>query len=149
MDSKNFKSLFNAEALKHGFQFKFGGWFKQSSECILILTLQKSSYSNLYHLNIKIYVNGMVETMHVNNKELTQKLPGNLFRRQPKEFDEIFDLDLPMTDDKREQGLELFFTEYMVPFSEKALTLEGLKKLWKDNQLFFTAADKRFFSLPL
>jgi len=36
----DFVSLFGKVALGNGFEYVFGGWFKESAECILVLDLQ-------------------------------------------------------------------------------------------------------------
>ncbi|WP_371414658.1 DUF4304 domain-containing protein [Flavobacterium sp. 140616W15] len=43
-DSKEFKDLFDSKA--NGFSKAFGGWYKQSTECISILELQKSNFGD-------------------------------------------------------------------------------------------------------
>jgi hypothetical protein len=54
MNSKEFKNVFGELAKINGFLKAFGGWFKESTECIAILELQKSSFGDNYYLNIKI-----------------------------------------------------------------------------------------------
>lgn len=58
VNSKEFKSLFGSIAKENGFLQAFGGWYKESSECIAILELQKSKYGDYYMLNIKIFIQG-------------------------------------------------------------------------------------------
>ncbi len=41
MDNKNFKKKFNDIAKFHGFESLFGGWFKESPECIFVIELMK------------------------------------------------------------------------------------------------------------
>jgi len=60
MDNKEFKKVFGDIAKVNGFDRAFGGWFKESSECILVLELQKSNYGDYYYLNIKIFCPGHV-----------------------------------------------------------------------------------------
>lgn len=40
MDSKEFKNLFDTIATGNGFEKAFGGWFTDSTECIIALDLQ-------------------------------------------------------------------------------------------------------------
>ncbi len=53
MNSKEFKSLFGKIAKENDFLQAFGGWYKESPECIAILELQKSKYGDYYMLNVK------------------------------------------------------------------------------------------------
>ncbi len=147
MDSRIFKKTFGQMAVEQGFESEFGGWTKESNECILVLSLQKSNYSPSYYLNIKIYIHGLVKEKHVKNKELIMDLPGNFFRRQPKQFDAAFDLESPLSDHDRIRELEELFTQFLIPFSELALTKEGIRQLWKKDELFLTATDKAFLDL--
>ena len=48
MDAKEFKTVFGAIATRYGFKFLYGGWHKESEDCIVILELQRSYYSNSY-----------------------------------------------------------------------------------------------------
>lgn len=147
MEPKQFKKMFGAIASENGFQSQYGGWFKESSECLLILTLQKSTYSNLYYLNIKVYINGMLQDKYVNSKDLTQNFPGNIFRRQPPGFDDVFDLEVPMTDEERVKEINSFFNDFVMPFAQKALSKEGIIELWKENLIFLTPFDKSFLEI--
>jgi len=49
MENKEFKKLFDIIARNHGFESAFGGWFKESNECIVVLDLQKSNFGNYYY----------------------------------------------------------------------------------------------------
>ena len=82
MQNKEFKKIFDLVAQNNGFEKAFGGWFRESNECIVSLDLQKSNFSNLYYLNIKIFVNGMFGHCYSKSKALI-KDTGNIFRREP------------------------------------------------------------------
>lgn len=58
METKDFRNLFKDLAKKNGFESAFGGWFKESNECIFVLDLMKSNFGNNYYLNIKIFIQG-------------------------------------------------------------------------------------------
>ena len=59
MESKEFKNVFEKVAKANNFEKAFGGWFKESTECIVVLCLQKSNFGDYYELNIKIFIQGM------------------------------------------------------------------------------------------
>ena len=59
METKEFKAMFGKIAKSNGFKFLYGGWYKESDDCIVVLELQRSNYSVLYYLNIKIYIRGV------------------------------------------------------------------------------------------
>lgn len=135
MNSKDFKGAFNLIAKKYGFEKAYSGWFKESDECIAVLDLQKSNYGDYYELNIKIFVQGMFGDHYVKNKDLVKKDVGDIFKRQPGEFRDVFDFDAPMDDDKRLDKLELLFKEYIVLLIDKGLTKQGIRALGQEGRI--------------
>ena len=129
MENKQLKSLIDILAQANGFNAAFGGWFKESPECIIVLDLQKSNFGNLYYLNIKFFVQGAFGKHYSKNKDLVKKDVGTIFRRQPKEYEAVFDLEVPMTDNERTQKLEELFLNFIAPLTDKALTKAGIKEL--------------------
>jgi len=79
MDNKEFKVLFGIIAKENSFERAFGGWFKESPECIAVLDLQKSNYGNYYQLMFKVYVQGMFGNVYIKSKTLL-KNTGSVFR---------------------------------------------------------------------
>ncbi|MDP1978677.1 DUF4304 domain-containing protein [Undibacterium sp.] len=142
MENKNFKKMFGQIAQHFGFRFVFNGWFKESEECITVLNLQKSNYGNYYDLVIKIYVQNCLGKQHVVSKDLVKNQLGTADRGHPREYDDLFNLELNMEDDQRRQGLEQFFQTYMEPFSEKSLSRLGVQELGEKKELFLTPAVK-------
>jgi hypothetical protein len=128
MDSKIFKSIISDCAKKNGFIHLYGAWFKESDECIIVLCLQKSNLGHFYYLNIKIYVQGFLDRSFIISKDLVKNL-GNVFTRQPKRYDKLFNLDGDIDKKQRKNELEHFFHDYIIPFSEKALSRAGIKEL--------------------
>jgi hypothetical protein len=68
MNSKEFKNLFGKVAESNGFERAFGGWLKESEDCIVVLDLQKSKYGDRYQLMIKIFVQGMFGNKYSKSK---------------------------------------------------------------------------------
>ncbi|MGN6495617.1 MAG: DUF4304 domain-containing protein [Agriterribacter sp.] len=136
MDIKAFKISFDEAAKGNGFEKSFGGWILESSESIVVLDLQKSNFGNYFELNIKIFIHGIFEKIYIKNKDL-KKYPGNVFRRHPPEFKDVLDLDMPLDETIRTQKLNLLFNEFILPFSNLALSRAGIRLL----------ADKREISL--
>lgn len=135
MQTKEFKKIFNEIACLHHFHADFGGWYKHSDNCLLALELQKSSYSPFYYLNIKIYIDGAFGRSCLPSKELVLDHNGNFSTRQPRQFRDVFDLEVPMGKNQREQLLEAFFTQFLDPFSEQALSISGIQKLLEKKEL--------------
>jgi len=143
MNSKEFKNIFNSVAREYGFEKAFGGWFKESQECILVLDLQKSNYSDYYYLNIKIFVQGAFGNHYVKSKYLVKNDTGDVFRRQPKEFSDVLNFeDIQMTDDERISETKKMFSEFMVPFVNKALSRSGIKGLANEGKIALLDAVK-------
>jgi len=142
MDSKEFKNVFGDVAKANGFSKAFGGWFKESIECITVLDLQKSNFGDYYELNIKIYIQGMFGNKYQKSKELVKKDTGDVFRRQPNEFNDVLDFDTSMDDENRKERLEILFSEFIVPFTDKALSQLGIKELAEKEEVFLLPAVK-------
>ncbi|WP_448606652.1 DUF4304 domain-containing protein [Paenimyroides ceti] len=142
MNSKEFKKAFDELAQANNFEKSFGGWLKESLECIVILDLQKSNFGDYYELNIKIFVQGMFGNKYNKSKDLVKKQVGDIFTRQPADYNYVLDFDKPMGDDERIKKLTHLFNNFIVPFTEKALSRVGLKKLETENKLFLLPAVK-------
>lgn len=128
MDNKEFKNLFAEIAKVNNFHKAFNGWFKESVETIIVLNLQKSNFGNYYDLNIKIYVQGVFGNRYVRSKDLVKDI-GDIFRRQPREYNDVFNLDVSMDDDSRRKRLEALFTEFINPFTDNASSRQGLREM--------------------
>ena len=142
MDSKEFKKTFNEIASINSFEKAFGGWFKESLECIVVLDLQKSNFGDYYELNIKIFVQGMFGNAYVKGKDLVKKDTGNIFTRQPSNYRDVFNFDLPMSDEKRKLRLEKLFGEFIKPFADKALSRQGIIELASQEKIVLFPAVK-------
>ena len=135
MNNKEFKNLFNKLAKQYGFKAISNNWFRESDECIVGINLQKSYYCNLYYLNINIFVHGIFGNHDIKEKDLMIKGTNSFSERSPKEYDDVFSLEMQMDDKERTQRLESFFAEYLGPLVEKALTRNGIKELVHANQI--------------
>lgn len=143
MDSKEFKNIFDDAAKRNGFEKAFGGWFKESTECIVVLDLQKSNFGDYYELNIKIFVQGMFGNRYSKSKDLVKKHTGDIFTRQPNEYKDVLDFDISMNFDSRKNKLEVLFSEFIVPFTDKSLSRLGLKELAEQKKIFLLPAVKK------
>jgi len=141
MDSKEFKKMFGEVAKNQGFERAFNGWFKESSECTVVLDLQKSNYGNYYQIMIKIYVQGMFGSDYNKCKDLV-KNTGHIFRGEPPEFKNVLNLDKSMEESNRKQRIEELFNEFITPFSNEALSRKGLKELAQQEKIYLLPAVK-------
>ncbi|MBX2897725.1 MAG: DUF4304 domain-containing protein [Cyclobacteriaceae bacterium] len=141
MDSKEFKTIFGEVANANTFKKAFGGWYKESPECIVVLELQKSSFADSYYLNIKIFIQGAFERTYTPSKDLIKSSMGHV-TNQIRDKD-ILNFDEPMDDDKRKQKLEILFTEFIMPFTDKALSRQGLKELGHQEKISLLPAVKQ------
>lgn len=142
MNSKEFENIFDGIAISNSFEKAFGGWFKESDECVVVLDLQKSSFADYYELNIKIFVQGIFGNTYVKDQDLMRKHIGDIFTRQPKEYKDVFDFEISIDGDKRKRELEELFSEFIRPFTDKALSRHGLKELAAQEKIFLLPAIK-------
>lgn len=142
MDSKEFRKRFGEMAKSYGFKSAFGGCYKESSECIFVLQLQKSNFGDYYELNIKTYIQGTFGKKYVPDKDTIKKYMGNVFDRQPKEYCSLFDFDIAMSDEDRMQTLKKFFDDFVIPYEEKALSVSGVRELADEGRIFLLSTVK-------
>lgn len=79
MEENEFKNVFGQ--LAEGFHFAkaFGGFLKESNECIVVLELQKSKYGKYYDINLKIFIQDLFGIQYQRNKDLVKKDIGTVF----------------------------------------------------------------------
>ncbi|KAA5548269.1 DUF4304 domain-containing protein [Adhaeribacter rhizoryzae] len=116
MDNKQFKNIFNKVAKANGFKYVYSAWFKESEDSILVLSLQKSNFSNFYYLNIKTYIKDIFGQSHSISKELVRDI-GDIFRREPKEFENLFNLESKLSELEREKEINNLFSSFLENYS--------------------------------
>ena len=147
MENKQFKKTFGEVAKNHGFESAFGGWFKESAECIVALELMKSNFGNYYQLNVKIFIQGIFGRKYTKNKDLIKREVGNISRGEPKEYEIFFDLDRPMEDTNRQKGIETLFHDFLVPFAQSVASRDGVKELERIGKIHIPLAVKEELGL--
>ncbi len=141
MENKNFKKLFDEIAKKSGFEAAFGGWFKESPECIVALYLQKSNFGNYYELNIKTFIQGLFGNSYTKSKDLKYATSA-IFTRQPKEYNDVLDLENPMEIETRRDRLEKLFNDFIVPDTNQTLSRAGIIELARNGVFILPAVKK-------
>ncbi len=136
MDKREFKSIFSDTAKSNGFLYAHQGWFKESEECIITLMLQKSQYRNYYQLNINCYIKGIFGIDDSINARLFKNATGHFSSNETREYKKYFDLDSLISENSLKFGLDQLFKHHVVPFTDKALTINGIKELKKDGSIF-------------
>lgn len=142
MESKEFRKIFGKVAKSNGFESAFGGWYKESEECIVTLELQKSNFGEYFQLNIKVFVQGFFGQKYLPDKNLIKKSVGHIHIGETQEYKDIFDFDIPMNNEKREEKLTKLFKEYITPLTEKFLQKEGIKDLENRGNILLLPAVK-------
>jgi hypothetical protein len=147
MDKNTFKNIFNETAKKFGFEKGHSVWFKESGECIAILELQKSKYSNLYYLNVKLFVQGIFGLSYVKNKNLPNSGQEAVITGPPKAFNETFNLENEITNEERRLKLDDLFKNHIDPLINEALTKNGIIRLYHSNKLLLMPAVKKALNI--
>lgn len=125
MDSKQFKNIFSKVAKSNDFSYLHSAWFKESSDSIIVLLLQKSNFENHYYLNIKTFIKGLFGNNYHVSKGLT-KDTGDVFRREPTDYHAAFQLDSILSDEERKKVLMRLFETFLNPYSEIMLSREKI-----------------------
>lgn len=147
MDCKKLKKIVSEIASTLNYKSAFGGWYKQSNECIVVLELQKSQYGNLYYLNIKPFLDGFRENEYEISKKIFKNLPGNFPVRNPPGFETLLDLENNMSDEIRSSEINRVFKEFIDPYVDSLLTKKGIVMLYHNNQIFLFEPTKEFLNI--
>ena len=102
----------------------------------------KSYYSNLYYLNLKTFVQGVFDKEYIVHKDYLKKDMGDVFARQPSQYSFIFDLKTDISDENRVEMLNVFFNDFIIPYSEKNMSVLGLRELAKAKEILLLPAVK-------
>jgi len=145
MDNKEFKLVFGKIAKTHNFRKVFGGWYKESPECLALLELQKSNFGNYYQPNIKIFIQGVFGKTYLPDKNLFNNSVGHVNSGVTKDFRNVFDFDAPIDDNLRVERLREIFDNHIVPFTDKALSKSVIRALAASGQIILLPAIKEEF----
>ena len=142
MNLKVLKRTFAEITKSIGLETKFGGFVKETEEVIIVLSFQKSNYSSQVYLNIKLYIQGVFGKNYLLSREMVVNDVGDVFRRAPKDYDQIFDLGSDLPDNERIEYLKKFIDEFLSGFIQQASTVKGIMLLAEQGELFLFPAVK-------
>ena len=82
-------------------------------------------------------VDGILFNDHTGEKiaDLEVVTTSDILRRQPNEYNDVFDLEILLDDAFRKEKLEELFVNFIVPFTNKALSRKQILDLEKTNEL--------------
>lgn len=136
MQTKEFKKLFRDVATVHGFVASHGGWYRQTPAGLFVLWLQKSNFGNYFDLNLKLFLNRGVPTNPAEMKRLVKSLSGDVFRRQPEEYREAFDLESAIADLERRGQLDRLFVQLVNRIVSACESPAGIFRLRDEGLLY-------------
>lgn len=139
---KELKCFFTEATKSMGFESKFGCLVKTTNEVIVVLSFQKSCYSSLVYLNIKLFIQGIFGKNYQLSREVVVNDVGDVFRRAPKDYDQIFDLGSDLPDNERIEYLKKFIDEFLSGFVQQVSTVKGIMSLAEKGELFLLPAVK-------
>ena len=142
MNLKVLKRTFAEITKSIGLETKFGGFVKETEEVIIVLSFQKSNYSSQVYLNIKLYIQGVFGKNYQLSREMVVNDVGDVFRRAPKDYDEIFNLNTDLPDNERIEYLKKFIDEFLSGFIQQTSTVKGIMLLAEQGELFLFPAVK-------
>ncbi len=147
MNVRTFKNLFKNLIEKYDFSEAYGVWFKESPETLSVVELQKSSYSKLFYINIKINIQGIDGIIYFKDEETAKGL-GDIFLRAGKPFSDALDLTTPLDDFHRINKLQQIFDEIIIPLLTEASTKIGLIKLYKSGRISLFPEVRKILNIP-
>ena len=128
METKEFKTMFGKIAKSNGFKFLYGGWYKESDDSMVIISLVHSYYSRLYYFRPKINIRGVFGRNSISKIDVQSDV-ANIELFCPKEYYDLFNLETNLNENTRKNMIEKLFETYVVPLTNKALSLEGIEEL--------------------
>jgi|LauGreDrversion4_2_1035121.scaffolds.fasta_scaffold326721_1 hypothetical protein len=143
MVNKDFKKQFGVLAKSNEFKNAFGGWYKESAECIVVLELQKSNFGYYYQLLIKIFIQGAFNRTYTIDRKLIKSSMGHVTTNETSNYTAVLDINEPMDDSVRKELLGELYQNHIVPLTDRALTRNGIKELAKNGEIFLLPAVKR------
>lgn len=144
---KDLKYFFTEATKSVGFESKFGCLVKTTNEVIIVLSFQKSYYSSQVYLNIKLFIQGVFGKNYQLSRKMVVNDVGDVFRRAPKDYDQIFDLGSDLPDSERNEYLKKFIDEFLSGFIQQTSTVKGIMSLAEKGELFLLPAVKNALSL--
>ncbi len=142
MNLKVLKRTFAEITKSIGLETKFWGFVKETEEVIIVLSFQKSNYSSQVYLNIKLYIQGVFGKNYQLSREMVVNDVGDVFRRAPKDYDQIFDLGSDLPDNERIEYLKKFIDEFLSGFIQQTSTVKGIMLLAEQGDVFLLPAVK-------
>lgn len=142
MNLKVLKRTFAEITKSIGLETKFGGFVKETEEVIIVLSFQKSNYSSQVYLIIKLYIQGVFGKNYQISRDMVNNDVGDVFRRAPKDYDEIFDLSSNLPDNIRIEHLKRFVDDFLSGFVQQASTVKGITLLAEQGDVFLLPAVK-------
>jgi hypothetical protein len=136
MEAKEFKALLGDVAKAHGFVAAHGGWYRETPAALFVLDLQKSNFGNYFELNLKLFLGRGLPSNSAELKKLVKSLSGDVFRRQPEEYREAFDLDAAITGIDRRGHLDRMFTELVDRMVSASESPAGILRLRDEGLLY-------------
>ncbi|MBQ3777212.1 MAG: hypothetical protein II835_03860, partial [Fibrobacter sp.] len=100
------------------------------------------NYSSQVYLNIKLYIQGVFGKNYQLSREVVVNDVGDVFRRAPKDYDQIFDLGSDLPDNERIEYLKKFIDEFLSGFVQQTSTVKGIMLLAEKGELFLLPAVK-------
>lgn len=131
MKKNEFEKLFDEIAGINGFESFSTGWYKESSECIVILKIFRS-YEGLYELKLKVFIQNLIGKTYSISDTLFDKEVCHFSLDEPKEYASLFDFNRSISDTNRINGIRKLFNEFIMPITRKVLSRSGIRELDKD-----------------
>lgn len=142
MELKDLKRSFAEVTQSIGFELKFDCLVKATNEIIIVLSFQKSKHSPQVYLNIKLFIQGIFGKNYQLSREMVSNDVGDIFRRSPKDYDQIFYLSTDLPDSVRVERLKAFVDDFLSGFVQQASTVKGVKLLVEQGELVLLPAVK-------
>lgn len=116
-----------------GFRQKKDNWFLSNDDTVVVVNLQKSSYSKKYYVNIGIWLKvlGDVETPQHAKCHVRCRIGALLNQHEEPRIGQLFDLeDESFTEAARSHEIGALLTEYLIPFVDRVKTVSSLASFY-------------------
>ena len=146
MDSKILISIVDKKMKEHEFKKKNNGWYKTFDNVVVLLYLQRSSYSALYYpcmsaLNRKINPDELYPKEH--HCHLRTRVPP--VTSVDENCKDIFNLESNLSDAERERRLNNLLENYCIPRLHLMGSYEGIETLYAEDPDIGIASPRSLF----
>lgn len=118
-----------------GFFRKGDSWFRNSTDVIEVVNLQKSQYGDQYYLNYSLWLQALGESSFPTEETCHIRMRVGSIISSTDSLAELLDLDSSAADDTRRADIAALLAAEFLPLADSGRTIDGLRALLTGKRL--------------